>query len=75
MWGFGFQSPVILWCGPSELSINGNPVGVGASQEDLNYDSFNCFKLCNVAVKSLHCGFIFQKEKRKLMGEKKPMGR
>lgn len=38
--GFGFQPPLILCCGPSDLSIIGNPVGVnpcqGLSEEDVN---------------------------------------
>lgn len=38
--GFGFQPPLIIWCSPADLSINGNPVGVntsqGLSEEDLN---------------------------------------
>lgn len=40
--GFGFQPPLIIWCGPSDLSINGNPIGVntsqGLSEEHLNFD-------------------------------------
>lgn len=39
---FSFQPPLIRWCGPPDLSIIGNPVGVntsqGLSEEDLSFD-------------------------------------